>query len=281
MAKTLTEISNEILRRLGDEAEDVWTLAEIQAYLIEGYDLLAIMSKWFWDRSELDDVAGQALYTLPEEAYQVERATWNHEKIAAVNAFDLISLDSQYMTTGGRVEAYSIDMDGINQLRKYRIPLVSTNNETTQWGIPRDLDVTGAIESTSWGLPRSVAGLDEGSQPWGIIRAGLTGGENNMIIEYYRRGLPVNVGSDSFEFPDYAVKYIRHFGMAQALDRESPGQDEALASHYLSRFHDGAKRVIDRKIRVESLAPRQFGGNANQRRRPTGPVWGPEFPVRD
>lgn len=233
MAKTLTAVTTEVLYRLGDTAEDVWTTAEIQSYLKEAYDLLAILTGFFWDRETLSDVADQATYTLPTKVYEVERVTWNQAKITAMTSTELIELDYQYMTTKGDVEAYVLDMDGLRTLRKYRIP-----------------NANGS-------------------------------GVRDTIIEFTRRGSALTGGASQFEFPDQCVKYCRHFALASALERESPGQDLELAGHYKARFEDGVKRVLNRKRKIASQAPRQFGGNLRRRTQPPGPIWGPEFPVRD
>jgi len=282
VAKSLIQVVSEVLTRLGDTDQSVWSQSEIESYLKEGYDLMAILTGYFWDSAYLDDVAGQALYDLPAQVYEIERATWNNEKLIALRTSDLIEIDSSFRTTQGQVEAYTQDMDGLRKFRKYRIPSATAGAgaEADSWGIPRSFSID-LSESTSWGLPRSLSTVNEAGQPWGIIRTGLSSDALNTRIEFTRRGESLEASDSEFEFPDRYVKYVRFFSLSRALERESPGQDLKLSGHYMDRFEEGVKRILDRKTRVATQAPLRMGGGPTPRREPPGPVWGPEFPVRD
>lgn len=277
-SKSLAWIVTEVLTRLGDTDQTVWTSAEIEAYLKEGYDEMAYRTVAFWDTAYLDDVADQATHDLPESVYDVERATWNNKRLVALKANDLLQLDSLYRTTTGLVESYTLDQDGLRKFRKYRIPTLSTSIEVTSWGIPRDLD-SSASETTSWGIPRQFPELQQATTPWGIPR-GLHTDTNNTRIEFTRRGRKLESINSEFEFDDRYVKYIRFFALSRALERESPGQDLQLSKHYGDRYVAGIQRIVRRKAVFTSRPARRFGGDQVMRRRPPGPVWGPEFPVQ-
>jgi hypothetical protein len=55
MAITLSELRTEVLSRLGDSTRTIWSRAEINSYLEEGYNQLAIDSRPFWDVAFLED----------------------------------------------------------------------------------------------------------------------------------------------------------------------------------------------------------------------------------
>ncbi len=56
MGKTLLTVRDDTLYRLGDTELKVWSNAEIDSYLQEGYDELAIRTLCFWDQSFLEDL---------------------------------------------------------------------------------------------------------------------------------------------------------------------------------------------------------------------------------
>lgn len=278
-SKSLAWLVTEVLTRLGDTDQTVWSSAEIESYLKEGYDEMAYRTAAFWDTAYLDDVLSQATYTLPTDVYDVERATWNNRKIPALKARDLRQLDWNYLSASGQVEAYTIDQDGLRTLRKYRVPNGSKSIEVTSWGNPRDLSDLGHSETSQWGIARTIPEIKGPTQPWGIPR-NFNLDTNNTRIEITRRGRKLTSINSEVEFDDRYIKYIRCFALARALERESPGQDKQLSEHYLSRYHDGIGRIVKRKARFRARPARRFGGGIRKRRRPRGPVLGPEFPVR-
>lgn len=276
---SLAWIVTEVLTRLGDTDQTVWNSAEIEAYLKEGYDEMAYRTAAFWDTAYLDDVSSQATHNLPADTYDVERATWDNKKLVALKANDLIQLDSQYRVTTGQVESYTLDQDGLRVFRKYRIPTVNKTIEVTSWGNPRDLRDLGYSETAQWGIARVIPELKGPSTAWGIPR-NLNVDSLNTRIEVTRRGRPLVSINSEFEFDDRYVKYIRFFALSRALERESPGQDLQLSKHYSERYLAGIQRIMKRKALFRSRPARRFGGDNVMRRRPPGPVWGPEFPVQ-
>lgn len=276
---SLAWLVTEVLTRLGDTDQTVWNSTEIESYLKEGYDEMAYRTAAFWDTKYLDDVASQATYTLPGDVYDVERATWNNRRISALKARDLRSLDWNYLSTSGQVEAYTIDQDGLRTFRKYRIPNESRTIEVTSWGNPRDLSDLGHSESSQWGIARVIPEIKGPTEVWGIPR-NLNVDTNNSRIEVTRRGRELVSINSEVEFDGRFVKYIRFFALARALERESPGQDQTLAQHYSARYNEGVGRILRRKSKFKSQPARRFGGGNRTRRRSRGPVLGPEFPVR-
>lgn len=277
MAQRLILTANEILYRLGDVDQTVWKIDEIEAYLSEGYDRLAYATEYFFGRSRLREVKGQAVYDLPDEIYTVIRVTRHNKKLTALKARDLLQLDAQYRTTKGLVEAYILDSDGLRKIRLYRIPQDNIHaTEKGGFGIPRyNLQDQ---ESSSWGIPRTVPANYQELHVWGIPR--FLDQAGGAMLEYTRRGNRLQSDQSKFEFPDLYVKSLRWYAIAKALDRQSPGQDQLLAKHYMARFDEGIRRIKLRISEFRARPARRMGGRRLRRPERRGPVWGPEFPVR-
>jgi len=56
VAKTLENLRDEICRRLGDSTHAVWTVDEIDAYAIDGYNRMAELTHCFWDIGYLENL---------------------------------------------------------------------------------------------------------------------------------------------------------------------------------------------------------------------------------
>lgn len=251
MPKTRLQVQTEVLYRLGDTAQDIWSSAEVQSSMQEGYDLLCLLSAVLWSRSWLDDVAGQGTYTLPTDLLEIERATWDTVRLIPLRNPELQDMDGQYETTQGAVEYYAMDGDGLRILRKYRVPSATVAYVAASvvgtWGAPRTFhEITDDGTSGTWGLPRSIPGQTVVGT-WGIARRAFTvSPDTNTRIEYSRRGAALIADGTEFEVPDWVVKTIRFYCLWRALERNGPGQDLALAAHYRDRWLEGVERLKGR-----------------------------------
>lgn len=63
-----------------------------------------------------------ALINLPDELYEIERATWNTKRVDALSSSALEWPDSRYELNKGEVIGYTQDKDGLRRLRKWRVP---------------------------------------------------------------------------------------------------------------------------------------------------------------
>lgn len=229
MPESLSTVRVDVLLRLGDSTNDIWTNAEIDRYIQEGYDELLIRTKMLWKRAYSNDVASTATYSLPTDFIGLDRVLWNWRRIEPVTQQELIDFDALYRTTEGPVQAYSVESDGLLTLRKYPVP------------------------STT-----ATAGADA----------------NNTRIEYFARGTAVSADADGFSIPDRYVKYIRHFAMFRALERNGTGQDLVFAAHWKARFDEGIMRIINRMQKVERTRRVGYG----ERRVHLGPPPRPKLP---
>ena len=78
---------------------------------------------------EFNDSAGwvtltevSALVDLPSDLFEIERSTWNTRRISALRSRYFEEEDSRYERNKGQVEAYIQDKDGLDRLRKWRVP---------------------------------------------------------------------------------------------------------------------------------------------------------------
>jgi hypothetical protein len=62
------------------------------------------------------------LFDLPGDLHEIERATWNTRRTTPLVSRDMEGFDSRYELNKGIVEGYMRDKDGVNTLRKWRVP---------------------------------------------------------------------------------------------------------------------------------------------------------------
>jgi len=336
--KFLSSVASDVLKRLGDTSEKIWSTTEVRNYLQEGYDQLAMQSLCFWSQAYLDDklttgnftsdfesdwfdggdvryrrfaytclldadwvaegdldygptnhTAGWegltyiteayyvALEDLPDDLYEIERSTWNYARIEPLRSVELELNDSRYQLNNGEVLGYAQDKDGLGKFRKWRIPSaaadtymitdpcrgilrnpsdISTETVHGSWGIPRRIPTQPAVAETWWGLPRRP--FKDG---------------HNTKVEYFSRGKTLNT-DQPFDLPDRYVKYVRHYALWKALERNGPGQDIKLGQHWKGRFDDGVARMIRRRQSLTSNRQRVLGDTLL----PFGPPPRPKYP---
>lgn len=270
MSKTLAEVRIEIARRLGDSTATVWTAAEIDRYLKEGYNRLAMETLAFWDYAYLPDAAG-GLNDLPGNFYKMDRATWDNQRIEPLTSRELEG-DPGYHSTAGPTVAYAMDKDGLMKIRRYPATAGTGSYEVTgTWGIPRDLgDIDASTPTGTWGTLRNLSGTMPEGDAWGIARD-LGAAAGNLKIEYFRRGISLSGDDSAFELPDVYVKYVRHFAMWKTLERDGPGQDTQMAEHYRLRWLAGVNRLLRRKRVILSNRTGRFGGEPLRAAKPPRP----------
>lgn len=257
MGKNRGELRNEILYRLGDVNQAIWSGSEINTLIQQGYDEILLRTKALWNSIYIDDVHGQATYDLPADLFYVERATWDDKRVEPFSSRELQKYDAHYMTTEGDVEGYAMDLDGLRKLRKYRVPSADSPSATVTgtFGIPRylvDVDASEAINQL--GIPRLIhadlhygMGVTPTDFPWGIPRR-FPGTLRNFKVEYFRRGTKLDDDNKESELPDWMDYPVRYWVMWKALEREGEGQDLKLASLFQQLYEYSQKRI---KARVE------------------------------
>lgn len=267
MAKTLEQMRDEILAKLGDQLNVIWSDSDIEAYIAEGWDDLCIQTRLIWKSTIIDDVAAQATYDLPSDFYEVDRVTWNDFRCPPVRARELRDLDQYYMSQTGDVIAYSLDMDGIGKIRKYRIPSSDAGHYsvTGSWGTPRSLlDVDSAAPVGSWGIARRILPM-LGSTPdpgWGIPRSPIPNmAAAQFKLEYYARGSDLTISGAAFGAPNYLIRCVRYYGLYKAFDQEGDGQDIQLAEMFHKLYLAGVQRAKVRLSNVRRMQRTVMGGS--------------------
>lgn len=268
MPETLSSVRTDVLYRLGDSNESVWTDTEVDSYIVEGYNLFVRSTRCLWDWEYTNDVGGQGTYALPSDLLVIDRVTYDGKKIDALTDRELRGLDQRYMTTEGEPLAYSVRQDGIGYIRFYPIPSSpDAYSVTGTWGIPRSLDDLDQTVTGTWGIPRTVPIDSESASTdpaWGIPRF-VSVSAQLAKIEYYQRGSALVADDDEFDIPAWTVKYVRLFAMARCLERRGPGQDMKLAKHFHERFSVGVDRLIKRRDKIKSARVGRFGGMGTTR----------------
>lgn len=196
---------------------------------------------------------GAAVESLPEDLYQIERSTWNGERIAPLRSSDLEFRDARYEIDAGEVLGYLQDKDGIGKIRKWHVPGAAytpytfDSDSNDGFGILRDLDgiVDGLTPAGEWGDLVSVDGV-ECFEDFGILGP-IYSDTHAVRVEYRRRGEALSDSQQRFEIAARYITYIRNFAQARALDREGSGQDKELAAFYQSRYEAGVARMLLRQ----------------------------------
>lgn len=77
-----------------------------------------------FERDQLSTAPISAVVDLPEENIQIERVTWDERRAEPLTSISMGQggVDIRYEIQRGPVEAYITDKDGLNSLRRYKIP---------------------------------------------------------------------------------------------------------------------------------------------------------------
>lgn len=131
----------------------VFTTPVITVALKEGYDIFCRATEVLCSDGEpsgLQDIAHQATYTLPTDLLSVERMSYLGRTIYPLRSEQLTQLDNTALTMEGVVIGYILDGDGVNLVRKYRIPAVTDSSSATHldW-LRRGAD----LDSTHYQIP--------------------------------------------------------------------------------------------------------------------------------
>lgn len=126
MARTRAQSITRIRARLADPTAKVWPDdGRLESWLQEAYDTFCYRTNVIFKRAPIADVAGQALYNLPSDFYNLQRCEWNNRAIPPARGYDLSVSDKSFETTQGDVIAFMVDGDGTRKLRKIRVPAAS------------------------------------------------------------------------------------------------------------------------------------------------------------
>lgn len=145
--KSLAALNAEVTRILGDSTRTIWSSAEVDRYIQQGYNQFCLDTELLWRRYELGDVADQATYTVPTELYKLERVEWNNYRIPPLTSADLENRYPAFESQTGPARGYTASGDGLRTIR--RVPAAAAS----------DLDILvleytrrGATLSTSQGV---------------------------------------------------------------------------------------------------------------------------------
>jgi len=105
-----------------NSADYVWSDAELNRYIQDGYDLFCRAALAIFDRQAIPDVAGEAVYDLPVGITELDRVTWNNYRIRSDPQDAWTSGDPVFESQQGQVEGYLVDGDGFGKIRKIRVP---------------------------------------------------------------------------------------------------------------------------------------------------------------
>ena len=131
MTTTASQLRVSVLALLGDSTQQIWSSDdEIYAAIEDAmYDFLR-RTKLKWRRAALDDVDGQATYTIPASYSfeQIDRAEYDYWVCSPVTGRVAMSSRGYFESAGNRPFSYMMDGDGALVLRKLGVPEANSTN---------------------------------------------------------------------------------------------------------------------------------------------------------
>jgi hypothetical protein len=156
---------------------------------------------------------------------------------------------TDYQTRQGGVYSYSMDQDGVFNLRTVGIPVRTLPAETIS-GV-----FGGVRQISSYGFDSEpVIGTYGGirSTPRHFVTGDAYGGVRRIVpddratrVELFRLGKPLT--EHGFEIPDRFVRFVEWWTMYAAYSEPGLGENEELASHFKQRFEYGIG-VVKRRV---------------------------------
>ena len=210
--------------------------------------------------------------TLPDNFTSVVRVTHDWLRLNPESARYLRDTRGQYRTEQGGTFSYSMDQDGLFQLRMVGVPEATPADMTTisgTYGFIRAFseseydydDETYQTTNSGFGMIRQVPKeFVGGEQQYGFPRRVIQD-SNATRVEIFRLGKRLSENA-TFEIPDRAVKYCEWWALHRAYSEPGEGEDRKMADHYRSRFDMGVKRI---KNRLKAVNKERTGGMGRRR----------------
>jgi hypothetical protein len=156
MSKTLHDTIDAVLYRLGDTSKTIWSEAEVESYLKEAYDDLAIKSLCFWDHSSItEEVPNTSNYTAKWEVPYFETGDVRYSRFSVTAQFE-DDYDDEELEPGNHTSAWEweyLTVNYINALvdvpeKMYQIERAISNNKRIEPVTKRQLEADGRYEFT-------------------------------------------------------------------------------------------------------------------------------------
>lgn len=202
-----------------------------------------------WEATYIPDdyIFAVAVHPIPEDNVVVDRVTHDGEQLEAEWTRWVEWNDRDFQTTEGTPTRFLMDRDGIGYLRI--VPAGAGNatiaDVTGTYGLLRDAGDTDGFGTWAplgtWGTLREIPEHFPMGGQYGIPRR-LYFDTANTRVEYFRLGKDLD--EYSVEIPARFMKYPEFYACARALERDGPGQDLKLASHFMDRFREGVQRMV-------------------------------------
>lgn len=202
-----------------------------------------------WEDEYLSTTFAVSRHPVPQDNVAVDRATHDWEALSPEWTRWFEQNDRSYETTTGDPSRFSFDRDGMSSLR---IVPAGTGNATVYavsgtYGLLRTAGNSDGFGTWapigSWGILREIPEHFPMGGQFGIPRR-LFSDDSNTRVEYFRLGKDLD--EYPYELPSRFQKYPEFYAQAKALERDGPGQDLALARHFMERFNEGIARMVRR-----------------------------------
>jgi hypothetical protein len=195
MSKTLEDTRTAVLYRLGDEDCDIWSADEVDTYLKEGYDELAIKTMCFWDHAALEEAPNTANYTAKWEVAHFDSGQVRYSRFSITDKWE-DSYDDQELEPGNHTAAWEWEYLSKNYVsalcdvpaRMYQIERAVSNDKRIDPITKRQLETDPRFEYTEgeveayamqydgirkfrkYRKPSDIGDMYEYDGTWGLLR---------------------------------------------------------------------------------------------------------------
>ncbi len=200
----------------------------------------------------------RTLARLSNRYVSVDRVTHNWLRLEADHDRYFRLTKFNYETLQGGVWSYSMDQDGVFNLRTVGVPVAELPTVAISgiYGAMRQCTEIGFDSEPTigeYGVIRSIPRHFAGNQYGGIKR--VVSDDLSTRVEVFRLGKELT--SHPFEIPDRAVRYVEWWAMYRAFSEPGHGENSELAAHFKQRFEYGLevmKKRVNSMMRERTIA---------------------------
>lgn len=261
----LSAIRDEAEQELQDTANEIWPVAELNAYINDGVLLIQRLTEWYEDTANIVPIAGTEDYSLPSNNLVLRRVTWDEKFLPQTTHFEL-DRDNPTWREAGNNDPIRFFIPQWDTLSSYPKPLragtsYSFDAETgtiirIEDGGVTDTDVTFdaevgiviAVEDSLGGQIRFTS--DTVTDPFTLTSAelgvliGLSVDELNFAL--YFSALPDTLSADTDVPQNHQCTHpaLVSYTCFRAFQREGPHQNMEAAMLYWEDFADWMEVVL-------------------------------------
>jgi hypothetical protein len=266
---TLSDIRTEVREELVEDSAEVWTDAELNDYINDGFSLIQKAALW---KEDLDNLAVAAASDNPSgdpnNVLEITRATWDNVFLPQSNEMELDGFSDEWrqhedytplrwyflnnQPTSDNIRTYpgvSTDFATDDFTFSQETGLVVRINDGADWTF--DVEDGEFVDGTDSTLPDTFYFKTE----VGIV-IDIADSENAVGL-WYATELDELVGdTDTPDYPTWTHFIPVYYALFRCYEKEGPFRDPQLAAAYLREFMVWVSKVV--RVRNRQMPDRVF-----------------------